>query len=69
MRQAEVNPMSIRMFTGSKVLFQLRRAPVYNAVLALQGAQSLVPGVPLTKPICGEMDQHETFSMFRQNSM
>ena len=69
MRQTEVNPVSVRMFTGSKMLPQLRRAPIHDAVLALKGAQSLITGMPLTKPICGEMDQHETVPMFRQNSM
>ena len=65
MWQTEINPMSVRMFTCSKELPQLLRAPIHDAVLAIKGAQSLIIGMPLTKPICGEMDQHETVTMFR----
>ena len=48
-----------------KELPQLLRAPIHDAVLAIKGAQSLIIGMPLTKPICGEMDQHETLTIFR----
>ena len=56
MWQTEINPMAVRMFTYAKKLPQLQRAPIHDAVLAVKGVQGLIIGMPLTKPICGEMD-------------
>ena len=63
MWQTDVNPMPVGMFTRSKKLLQLLRGPVDDAVLAIEGAQGPIKGMPLTKPISSDVDQHEVLTM------
>ena len=69
MWQTEVNPMSIRMLTGFKMLPQLWRATIHNAVFARKGTQRLITRMPLTQSICGEVDQHELGTMIGLDPM
>ena len=55
--------MCIRMFTDSKMLLQLWRATIHNSVFASKGTQRLIPRMPLTQSISGEVDQHELGTM------
>ena len=57
------------MFTASKMLPQLRRATIHNAVFASKGTQRLITRMPLTQSICGEVDQHELGTMIRLDPM
>ena len=63
MWQTDVNPMPVGMFTRSKKLFQLLRGPVHDAVLAIEGAQGPIIGMPFRQPISSEVDQHEVLTM------
>ena len=69
MWQTEVNPMSIRMLTGSKMLPQLRRAPIHDAEFASKGTQDLIAGMPLTYSICCEVNQHKLGTVIRLDPM
>ena len=65
----EINPMSIRVLTGTKMIPQLCCATIHNAVFARKGAQCLITRMPLTQSICSEVDHHELGTMSRLDPM
>ena len=71
MWQTEVNPMSIRMFTGSKTPATPACSYPRCSMQYLQERELKVlsRGMPLTWSICGEVDQHELGTMIRLDPM
>ena len=55
--------MSIRVLSSSKVLPQLNRTTIHNAVFARKGAQCVIMRMPLTQSVCSEVDYHELGTM------
>ena len=55
----EINPMSIRVLTSSKMLPQLYCATIHNAIFARKGAQCVIMRMPLAQSVCSKVDHHE----------